>query len=82
MRGEASQVTVKQEAGLGVESVRDGEEVERVAILGDEFQRLFLTVDLHLANFGVRHSKRLSQMFHRLFTLEFDRDRLLPLITL
>lgn len=72
MRGEASQVTVQQEARLGVESVRDGEQIDRVAVLCDEVQRLNPTIDLHLADFRMRRPERFGQMLHRLFALKID----------
>lgn len=72
MRGEASQVTVQQEARLGVESVRDGEQIDRVAVLCDEVQRLNPTIDLHLADLRMRRPERFGQMLHRLFALKID----------
>ena len=75
-----AEVVVEQKAWIDRTSIWDRMNLNLVAFLRDRAQRLFLAVDQHLADLGMRHSQRFRQMLDGLPTAKVHAQGLLSLI--
>ena len=81
MRGQATEMTVKQEARLDGTAIFDGMDFDSISVLCDSPQRLIPPVDLYLSDLRVRHSQRLGQMLDGLPPSKVNSDLTLSLVS-
>lgn len=71
-------MNIQDKARLTRIAIRDGMDFNMIQMLGDDVLRRIRTVDLHPSNLRMGHSKRLSQMLHRLPFTKMDSSDLPP----